>query len=134
VLGVTVAYPPLGGSRIKSVYGDYLNTTLVPLNVQVGLPPYQSNKEATSPPGTPFRSGGAGSNPSINIHAVIISGLADLAKVIGSPNVTVTGGIVALGKVGSPPSPSSAWSPGLRIVPDYALLTGEKIPPVAPNI
>jgi hypothetical protein len=57
VLGVTVAYPPLSGSRIKSVYGDYLNTTLVPLNVQVGLPPYQSNNVATSPPGTPVRLG-----------------------------------------------------------------------------
>lgn len=134
VLGVTVAYPPLGGSRIKNVYGDYLNTTLVPLNVQVALPPYQSNNVSTPPPGTPVRSGGAGSNPSVNIHAVIISGLSDPAKVISSPNVTVTGGIVALGKDGSAPSPSSSWSPGLRIVPDYALLTGEKIPPVTPNI
>ena len=69
-----------------------------------------------------------------NIHAVIISGLSDPTKVITSPNVTVTGGIVALGKdVSLAPAPS-AWSPGLRIVPDYALLTGEKIPPVTPNI
>jgi hypothetical protein len=134
VLGVTVAYPPLGGSHIKSVYGNYLNTTLVPLNVQVGLPPYQSNNVSTSPPGTPVRSGGSGSNPSTNIHAVIISGLSDPTKVISSPNVTVTGGIVALGKDDSPPSLSSSWSPGLRIVPDYGLLTGEKIPPVTPNI
>jgi hypothetical protein len=132
VLGVTVAYPPLGGSHIKSVYGNYLNTTLVLLNVQVGLPPYQSNNVSTSPPGTPVRS--RGSDSSVNIHAVIISGLSDPTKVIGSPNVTVTGGIVALGKDGSPPSPSSSWSPGLRIVPDYGLLTGEKIPPVTPNI
>jgi hypothetical protein len=132
VLGVTVAYPPLGGPRIKSVYGDYLNTTLVPLNVQVALPPYQSNNVSTSPPGTPVRSGGA--NPSVNIHAVIISGLSDPTKVVSSPNVTVTGGIVALGKEGSTLSPSGSWSPGLRIVPDYGLLTGEKIPPVTPNI
>ncbi|HEX6563484.1 MAG TPA: hypothetical protein VF020_04320, partial [Chthoniobacterales bacterium] len=69
-----------------------------------------------------------------NIHAVIVSGLSDPAKVIGSPNVTLTGGIVALGKNGSPPTTSSAWSPGLKIVPDYALLTGEKIPTVTPNI
>jgi hypothetical protein len=64
---------------------------------------------------------------------VIISGLSDPTQVISSSNVTVTGGIVALGKDGSA-SPSSAGSPGLRIVPDYALLTGEKIPPVTPNI
>jgi hypothetical protein len=69
-----------------------------------------------------------------NIHAVIVSGLSDPTKIIVSSNVTLTGGIVALGKNGSPPSTSSAWSPGLKIIPDYALLTGEKIPPVTPNI
>jgi hypothetical protein len=74
-----------------------------------------------------------GGTPS-NIHAVIVSGLSDPAKVIASPNVILTGGIVALGKNGSPRSTSSAWSPGLKIIPDYALLTGEKIPPVTPNI
>jgi hypothetical protein len=79
------------------------------------------------PPSAP---GGASSN----IHAVIVSGLSDPAKVIVSANVTLTGGIVALGKNGSPQSTSSAWSPGLKIIPDYALLTGEKIPPVTPNI
>ena len=69
-----------------------------------------------------------------NIHAVIISGLSDPAMVIASPNVTLTGGIVALGKNGLLQPGASAWSPGLRVVPDYALLTGEKIPPVTPNI
>jgi hypothetical protein len=69
-----------------------------------------------------------------NIHAVIISGLPDPAKVITSPNVTLTGGIAALGRDNTPLSTPSAWSPGLHIIPDYALLTGEKIPPVTPNI
>jgi hypothetical protein len=69
-----------------------------------------------------------------NIHAVIISGLSDPAKVIASSNVTLTGGIVALGKLNNSASLSSAWSPGLRILPDYDLLTGNKIPPVTPNI
>ncbi|MFY9984735.1 MAG: hypothetical protein WAK31_08240 [Chthoniobacterales bacterium] len=69
-----------------------------------------------------------------NIHAVIISGLSDPAKVITSSNVTLTGGVIALGKDPTPPAAPSTWSPGLRIVPDYALLTGEKIPPVTPNI
>jgi hypothetical protein len=67
-----------------------------------------------------------------NIHAVIVSGLSDPAKVIASTNVTLTGGIVALGRTAS--SLPSSWSSGLQIVPDYALLTGEKIPPVTPNI
>jgi hypothetical protein len=82
------------------------------------------------PPPPPSAPAGAPSN----IHAVIVSGLSDPAKIIVSSNVTLTGGIVALGKDGSPPSTSSAWSPGLKIIPDYALLTGEKIPPVTPNI
>jgi hypothetical protein len=82
------------------------------------------------PPPPPSAPGGAPAN----IHAVIVSGLSDPAKVVVSSNVTLTGGIIALGKNGSPPSNSSAWSPGLKIIPDYALLTGEKIPPVTPNI
>jgi hypothetical protein len=69
-----------------------------------------------------------------NIHAIIISALSDPAKVIASPNVTLTGGIIALGKDPTPPTTPSTWSPGLQIVPDYALLTGEKIPPVTPNV
>jgi hypothetical protein len=69
-----------------------------------------------------------------NIHAVVISGLSDPAKVIASPNVTLTGGLVALGKANAAGSTVSAWSPGLRILPDYELLTGTKIPPVTPNI
>jgi hypothetical protein len=68
------------------------------------------------------------------IHAVIISGLSDPAKVIASPNVTLTGGLVALGKTNTTGGTVSTWSPGLRIFPDYGLLTGAKIPPVTPNI
>lgn len=69
-----------------------------------------------------------------NIHAVVISGLSDPTKVIASPNVTLIGGIVALGKVSTSASLSSSWGPGLRILPDYDLLIGTKIPPVTPNI
>jgi len=86
-----------------------------------------TTSNAAPPPSAP------GGVPS-NIHAVIVSGLSDPAKVIVSSNVTLTGGIVALGKNSSPQSGSSPWSPGLKIIPDYALLTGEKIPPVTPNI
>jgi len=86
-----------------------------------------SGPSTLPPPSAP------GAAPS-NIHAVIVSGLSDPTKVITSPNVILTGGIVALGKNGSAPSTSSAWTPGLKIIPDYALLTGKKIPPVTPNI
>ncbi len=68
------------------------------------------------------------------IHAVTISGLSDPAKVIVSPNVRLTGGLVALGKANAAGGAVSAWSAGLRIFPDYDLLTGTKIPPVTPNI
>jgi hypothetical protein len=90
-------------------------------------PPSGPSGSNLPPPSAP---GGAPSN----IHAVIVSGLSDPAKVIVSPNVTLTGGIIALGKNGSPPPTPTAWSSGLKIIPDYALLTGEKIPPVTPNI
>jgi hypothetical protein len=43
--------------------------------------------------------------------------------------------VIALGKDPSPPTkPTAQWSSGLRIVPDQALLTGAKIPPLTPNI
>jgi hypothetical protein len=102
------------------------SSTNVPPVTQPSGPATTSNV----PPPPPSAPGGAPAN----IHAVIVSGLSDPAKVIVSSNVTLTGGIVALGKNGAPPSTSSAWSPGLKIIPDYALLTGEKIPPVTPNI
>jgi hypothetical protein len=134
VQGVDVSRPFHPSRSVNNVYGEYVNTMLVPTNVQVSLPPFQSNSVSGSPPGQPVRSGGLVSNTSSKIHAVIISGLPDPAKVIVSPNVTLTGGIIALGKNASPPLNPSGWTPGLRIVPDYGLLTGEKIPPVTPNI
>jgi hypothetical protein len=70
-----------------------------------------------------------------DIHAVIISGLSDPARIITSSNVTLTGGVIALGKDPSPPAkPPAQWSTGLRIIPDQSLLIGAKIPPITPNI
>jgi hypothetical protein len=97
------------------------------------LPPNGSNAATTQSPSAPS-SPPATPTVSTNIHAVIISGLSDPAKVITSPNVTLTGGIVALGKSDTSSPLSSSWSPGMRILPDYDLLTGIKIPPVTPNI
>ncbi len=121
---------------INSVYGASRAWIVLngPTTIVGGDAPPASNS-TLSPQGPPTGSRtvqSPGIAPS-NIHAVIISGLSDPAKVITSPNVTLTGGIVALGKNTLQPT-SSAWSPGLRVVPDYALLTGEKIPPVTPNI
>ncbi len=117
-----------------------------PLEAEAGFPAQEWNSAS----GQSFVSGG--DNPPVvtpppigpptpapvtrsSIHAVIISGLSDPAKVVTSANITLTGGVVALGKNPSPPaSPTTQWSTGLRIVPDQALLTGSEIPPLTPNI
>jgi hypothetical protein len=122
---------------VNSVYGASRDWVVLngPTTIVGGDTPPASN--STLSPQGPSTGSQSVQSPGIapsNIHAVIISGLSDPAKVITTPNVTLTGGIVALGKNGSPPSTPSSWSPGLRVVPDYALLTGEKIPPVTPNI
>ena len=98
------------GAYVKGFVSKY-STDATPVTPASG--PSTSN---IPPPSAP------GSAPS-NIHAVIISGLSDPAKVIVSSNVTLTGGVVALGRDGSTPS---TWSPGLKIIPDYALLTAKK--------
>jgi hypothetical protein len=117
-----------------------------PLEIEAGFPAQEWNSAS----GQSFVSGG--DNPPVvlppsigtptpapvtrsSIHAVIISGLSDPAKVVTSANVTLTGGVVALGKNPSPPAtPTTQWSTGMRIVPDQALLTGSEIPPLTPNI
>jgi hypothetical protein len=87
----------------------------------------------------------AGSSPpaapvDVTINAVIVSGANSpwgaVQRAPGVRNVTVTGGIIALGKTplpGEPPpgSPQPAW---LRVIPDLRLLDGSVIPPVVPNI
>ena len=88
----------------------------------------------TTPPQPPLTTFLPPSPGQTNIHAIIISGLSDPAKVIASPNVTLTGGLVALGKGNVAGGTVPTWSPGLRILPDYGLLMGTKIPPVTPNI
>ena len=52
-----------------------------------------------------------------NIHAVIISGLSDPAKVITSSNVTLTGGVIALGKDPTPPSDTVQLEPRITNCP-----------------
>jgi hypothetical protein len=76
----------------------------------------------------------------VEIDAVIVSGANSpwgaVQRAPGVRNVTVVGGIIALGKTplpGEPPpgSPQPAW---LRVVPDLRLVDGSVIPPVVPNI
>jgi hypothetical protein len=122
----------LTGPAVASIRNDYGGPfyvwTISPQSITPSLPLYKTPVN-NSPPANP------GPHPaSTNIHAVIISGRSDPAKIVTSQNVTVTGGVVALGKDPAPPVKPSSWTAGLRIVPDQALLTGTKIPPVTPNI
>ena len=117
-------------SPIQSIYPLFQQWTV--LNGQTAI--VGGDTPPTSPKIPPPSESSQSSGRALrsDIHAVIISGLSDPAKVIASTNVTLTGGIVALGRTAS--SLPSSWSSGLQIVPDNALLTGEKIPPVTPNI
>jgi hypothetical protein len=96
------------GAYVKG-FVSKLSTDAPPVTLPSG--PSTSN---LNPPSAP---GGAPSN----IHAVIVSGLSDPAKVVVSPNVILTGGIVALGKNNSAaltPSALESWPedhPRLRL-------------------
>jgi hypothetical protein len=74
------------------------------------------------------------SKPRAQIHAVIVSGLADPSQVLRG-NVHLTGGIVALGSPDpTAPQTPGRWDPNVKITPDPELLNGHKIPPLVPNI
>jgi hypothetical protein len=83
---------------------------------------------------------GAGAN--VGINAVIVSGAqtpwAAVGKGPGVQNVTVTGGIIALGEAATfkPASVGAADSPPewLRLRPDWRYLNGSVFPPVVPNM
>jgi len=129
-----VRIEPAGGHEFDYPVGgsDTIGGAIVGSVVKVS-----SNAPIYSPPGPapPGKGGPVTPQAPANIHAVIISARPDPAKIVTSSNVTVTGGVVALGKdPSSPATPTAQWSSGLRIVPDEALLTGAKIPPVTPNI
>src|SRR5258708_1576773 len=151
IAGTFSFYNPVAQSVAISGSGTYVLFIHVPVNSVYGASrdwlvlngptmivggDTRPGSNSTLSPQSPSTGSNSVQSPGIvpsNIHAGIISGLSDPAKVITSPNVTLTGGIVALGKNTSQPT-SSAWSRRLRVIPDYGLLTGEKIPPVTPNI
>jgi hypothetical protein len=61
------------------------------------------------------------------IHAVIVSGLADPSQVLRG-NVHLTGGIVALGSPdSSAPQPPGRWDPNVKITPEPELLNGQRL-------
>jgi hypothetical protein len=118
----------LAPQKIRNVFnGAFYLWTIRPQSIMPSLSPYIPPKP--KPPGDPVPV-----PASTNIHAVIISGRSDPAKIVTSQNVTLTGGVVALGKDPAPPVAPSSWTTGFRIVPDEGMLTGTKIPPVTPNI
>jgi hypothetical protein len=107
--------------------GPFYVWTIRPQSITPSLSPYIPSKP--KPPSNPVPV-----PASTSIRAVIISGRSDPAKIVTSQNVTLIGGVVALGKDPPPPAVPSSWTTGLRTVPDEALLTGTKIPPLTPNI
>jgi hypothetical protein len=76
----------------------------------------------------------------IAINAVIVSGAnspwAAVQRGPGVRNITVNGGLIALGKTPLPsePLPGGAQPAWLRVIPDPRLLDGSVIPPVVPNL
>ncbi len=113
-------------TNIRNIFGGpYHVWRISPQSITPTLSPYIPPRTGVPPGGGPVVT---------SIHAVIISGRSDPAKIVTSQNVTLVGGVVALGKDSAPPTAPNPWSSGLRIVPDEALLTGTKIPPLTPNI
>jgi hypothetical protein len=114
---------------IRNVFsGPFYVWDIRPQSITPSLSPYIPPRKGPPPGGT------APGPASTSIHAVIISGRSDPAKIVTSQNVTLTGGVVALGKDPASPAAPSSWTTGLHIVPDEALLRGAKIPPLTPNI
>jgi hypothetical protein len=94
----------------------------------------------TAPPASPPSS--APTPPTVNnpsppraqIHAVIVSRLADPSQVL-TGSVNLTGGIIALGSPDSnTPQKAGRWDPNVTVTPDPELLNGDKIPPLVPNV
>jgi hypothetical protein len=106
---------------------DLLASTQPPASLPIG-----------APPGPPFGPGGG--TQDIAIHAVIISGAQSpwqaISKAPGVRNVTLTGGLISLGKTTQPGEPVAGGTPPpfLKIIPEPKLLNGSIIPPVVPNV
>ena len=93
---------------------------------------------APFPPGLPLGTGGVAQD--VAIHAVIVSGIQSpwnaISRAPGVRNLTLTGGLVALGRTPRPGEAVAGGSPPsfLKIIPDPKLLSGSIIPPVTLNV
>lgn len=82
----------------------------------------------------------SGGSQDVAIHAVIISGALSpwdaILKAPGIGHVTLTGGLISLGKTSQPGEPIAGGKPPafLKIIPDPKLLNGSIIPPIVPNV
>jgi hypothetical protein len=135
---------PWGGvpERLASGSVDETGANPVPGSPEPGIP---GGPGATpGSPGAPGRPnsppGGTGPLPptapgqDVAINAVIVSGAESpwdaISKVPGVRNVTVTGGVIALG--GTPELTGTGTF--FQVFPDRRLLNGSVIPPVVPNV
>jgi hypothetical protein len=89
----------------------------------------ENSPSATPPPTTAPPAAVAPPRPP-EIHAVIISGQSDPTKILRG-NVHLVGGLIALGRQ---PGTPGTWDPGVTITPDSELITGQKVPPITPNL
>ena len=95
-------------------------------------------QSAPFPPGLPLDTGGIAQD--VAIHAVIVSGIQSpwnaISRAPGVRNLTLTGGLVALGRTPRPGETVAGGSPPsfLKIIPDPKLLNGSMIPPIVPNV
>jgi len=81
-----------------------------------------------------------GATQDVAIHAVIVSGVQSpwkaISKAAGVRNITLTGGLVALGRSPRSNETAAGGSPPsfLKIIPDAKLLNGSLAPPIVPNV
>jgi hypothetical protein len=153
VLAVDFAAQQAFDAVVNPFGGDFpINlSSSVPGNTEVVVPgtpaepgsPSGPDAPGPGPPGAPVGPnlpGGTGPLPptapgqDVAINAVIVSGAESpwdaISKVPGVRNITVTGGVIALG--GTPQLNGTGTF--FQVYPDRKLLNGSVIPPVVPNV
>jgi hypothetical protein len=123
--GAFAILPSQGGGIYRSLNAD---------GTLVGGDAVDSNGNspglAENPPGATTPPTAAATPRPPEIHAVIISGQSDPTKILRG-NVHLVGSLIALGRQ---PGTPGTWDPGVKITPDPELVTGQKVPPITPNL